>query len=55
MLRDSWRLKSATWNVEQLIFLNESAANEHTADPKYGWAPLGITLEAVSPLHRLER
>jgi hypothetical protein len=29
------------WNARQLIFVDESAANERTQDRKYGWAPIG--------------
>src|SRR6266496_3710693 len=29
------------WKSEQLMYVDESAANEHTMDRKYGWAPIG--------------
>ena len=30
------------WRPDQLVFLDESATNEHTMDRKYGWAPIGV-------------
>lgn len=57
-LRDSWFAALADWRADQLIFLDESAANERTGkhpvafvsqllrssgDRKYGWAPLNKT------------
>jgi hypothetical protein len=29
--------------VDQLIFLDELAANERTGDRRYGWSPIGTT------------
>jgi hypothetical protein len=55
MLRDAWKVKSASWEGRQLIFIDESAANERTADRKYGWAPVGVTTEVFTPLRRSER
>jgi hypothetical protein len=34
---------------EQLIFLDESAANEHTADQRYGWSPKGFSCHVRFP------
>lgn len=39
------------WTGEQLVFLDESSANEHTKDRKYGWAPIGQKA-AVSTIHK---
>lgn len=47
--------KLADWTAEQLIFLDESAANERTADRKYGWAPVGSTPHEMRSLQRSER
>ena len=54
-LRREWMSKLSGWNVEQLIFLDESAANERTADRKYGWAPVGDTPHEARPFGRSER
>jgi transposase len=43
------------FEASQLLFVDESAANERTADRKYGWAPLGVTPHVIQPLKRSER
>jgi hypothetical protein len=55
ILRADWVNKLATWDASQLMFLDESAANERTADRKYGWAPIGVTPYVSQPLKRSER
>ena len=35
--------KLAGYTAEQLVFVDESALNEHTSHRKYGWAPVGVT------------
>jgi len=55
VLRDAWVCTLAEFTPEQLMFLDESAANERTADRKYGWAPLGVTPQLYQPLKRSER
>ena len=42
-MRDDWILRLTAWKAEELVFVDESAANERSADRKYGWAPLGKT------------
>ena len=43
-LRDDWiKNKLTLYTAKQLIFMNESAANEHSAHQKYGWAPIRAT------------
>jgi len=54
-LRRQWMSKLSEWNAEQLIFIDESAANERTADRKYGWAPVGVTPSEARPFGRSER
>lgn len=39
------------WRPDQLVFVDESAANERTGDRKYGWAPVGAVAE-VFKVHR---
>jgi|SRR5579859_964088 len=55
LLRNIWRIVVGQYNVEQLIFLDESACNEHTGDRKYGWAPPGATPTDIKPIKRTER
>lgn len=45
----------AGWQANQLLFVDESAANERTMDRKYGWAPVGVTPHVYQPLKRSER
>lgn len=37
------------------MFLDESAANEHTSDRKFGWAPIGVTPHVYQSIKRSER
>ena len=41
-LRDEWKERLTEWRSDQVMFLDESAANARTMDRKYGWAPVGI-------------
>ena len=43
-----------SWNADQLIFIDESATNEHTSDRKYGWALVGVTPHEARPFKRSE-
>jgi hypothetical protein len=54
-LRIQWMSKLSEWTAEQLLFIDESAANERTADRKYGWAPVGVTPREARPFGRSER
>lgn len=54
-LRVAWMANLAKYTPGQLIFLDESAANEHTADRKYGWAPAGVTPIVDGSAARSER
>jgi len=40
------------WRSEQLVFVDESAANERTGDRKFGWAPVGAVAEVSEPFKR---
>ena len=56
LLRNHWLLSVLPkYRAEQLVFLDESAACERTADRKYGWAPLGETPGVISVLKRSKR
>ena len=37
-LRNAWKGRMANWDASELIFLDESAANERTGDRKQGWS-----------------
>jgi hypothetical protein len=54
-LRDAWIKTVAKYKASQLLFLDESAANERTGDRKYGWAPVGKTPFEYTPFKRSER
>ena len=55
-LRDDWlNNKLRMYTAEQLVFVDESAANERSAHRKYGWAPVGATPEQTTRLNRTER
>ncbi len=41
-LRALWRSKRVVWRPEDLIFIDESAANTRTGWRKYGWSPKGM-------------
>ncbi len=43
------------WTPEQMIFVDESAANERTMDRKFGWSPIGTPAVHVQPLKRSEK
>ena len=55
ILRADWIRKLSGWTAEQLIFVDESAANERTAHRKYGWAPIGVTPVETRDFKRSER
>ena len=54
-LREAWMRRLASWTADQLVYVDESAANEHTKDRKCGWAPKGIDPVVYRPAKRSER
>jgi len=55
-LRDNWiKNKLTLYTAEQFIFIDESAANEHSAHRKRGWAPIGATPHKHLSFKRSER
>jgi len=48
-------LKLPEWQPNQLVFVDESAANERTMDRKYGWAYIGVTPHVYQSIKRSER
>ena len=55
MLRQQYMGKLAGWRADQLIFADESAANERASNRKFGWAPKGITPHEYRLFKRSER
>ena len=55
MLRQQYMEKLAGWRADQLIFADESAANERANNRKFGWAPKGITPHEYRLFKRSER
>ena len=41
--RDHYQLQLSQYTADMLVYLDESAANEHTKDRKMGWSSFGIT------------
>jgi len=54
-LREAWQGIQKTWDDDQLVFLDESGANERTGDRKYGWSPIGVICAQSKPIKRSER
>lgn len=53
-LHDDWIRRLSQWHHYQLVFVDESAANERTKDHKYGWAPIGVWPQEQRPQKRSE-
>jgi len=43
------------WQPEQLVFIDESAANERTGNWKFSWSPVGAVAEVSEPFIRSEK
>jgi transposase len=43
------------YTAEQIVAIDESACNERTGDCKYGWSPVGCSVELEYSIKRLER
>ena len=54
-LRAAWAHKMSMYMPNQLIFVDESAANERTSHRKYGWSPKGVRPHENIPFERSER
>ena len=55
MLWNDWMTRLRKWIVDQLIFLNESAACERIDDRKYKWASLRIKSIQIQKLKRFKQ
>lgn len=54
-LRADWLARLTAWEPEWIMFVDESAANERSADRKRGWAPIGISAEHFVPVKKSMR
>jgi transposase len=54
-LRQAFWQRTRSWSAEQVVCLDESAANERTGDRKRGWAPIGDECIAHYSIKRSER
>lgn len=55
-LRRVFRVRvQLNYNAEQIVAIDESACNERTSDRKYGWSPVGRSVELEYSMKRLER
>ena len=52
-LRNAWIGIQKSWSADQLVFLDESAANERTGDRKFGWSPIGVACQTSRPVRCL--
>ena len=55
VLRDQWIVRLSGWTADQLVFIDESAANKRSADRKYGWSPIGQKATQSVPFKYYER
>jgi len=55
ILRNTWMGTMALYRPDQLVFVDESAANEKTGWRKYGWSPQGHKAVTTGSLRRSER
>ncbi len=53
--RNMYFTEVSPFGHEMLVFLDESAANEHTMHRKRGWASYGISPRIIRPVKRSER
>jgi transposase len=54
-LRNAWKGLMPKWDASELVFLDESAANERTGDRKRGWSLKGLICPTSVPIKRSER
>ncbi len=50
-LRRRWAIELCTMSAEQLVFVDESAANERTMNRRMGWSPRGFPCRVRMPGH----
>ena len=54
-LRAAWKGRQCTWDVDRLIFIDESGANERTGYRKFGWSPINLPAIDTVLIKRSER
>jgi len=54
MVRVGWMARISRYNANQLVFLDQPAANERTSHCKYGWAPPCVRAAEYLPIKRSE-
>jgi len=54
-LRALWKGRQIEWDINRLVFIDESGANERTGYRKFGWSPIAIPTIEVSSIRRSER
>lgn len=54
-VRDLYRARISEYDAQQLIFVDESASNERTADRQRGWSPRGVPCRVKTPCTRSKR
>nr|POE79774.1 hypothetical protein CFP56_07840 [Quercus suber] len=54
-LRALWMTKAANWSIEQMVFIDESAANKRTGWRKRGYSPVGLSCTDLRSTKRSER
>lgn len=54
-LRSLWKGRQIVWDINKLVFINESGANERTRYRKFGWSPTNLPAIEVSSIRRSER
>ena len=54
-LRADYYSRIVEYEAEQVVFVDESAANEHTAHSRYGWSPRGTACRVRYPGKRSRR
>lgn len=54
-MRNLWDVKQRHWSLDQLVFIDESGANERTGWRKRGWSPVGVSCAALQGTKRSER
>jgi hypothetical protein len=52
LLHFEWLTQLSQWEAEQLMFIDESAANERTLDRKFGWSTVNTRARRIEPFQR---
>ena len=55
LLRNQYMFQISQYTADMLVFIDESAANEHSCHRKRGWSREGLSPRIVRPVKRSER